>query len=835
MLFKLFNLKEEITKHNKKHNTNFDENESFNFHYLFAENLNKANYYLDLINHGNETFIYSREGGRFVKELNIATRQVKLNLSHLSDPKRLSHGSIYNNTPFTPEEIRNLENENQKNKAWAEVIKKQANILFDETFWVINKKINNIEEIKRSWLKNSVLATFNDTAIYKIASESLPSLIAYQNEAFEELSKHKYLIPDDIYKAYQDYLKDFQERAKKMQGLLVESMLTRLKAYDVSKGAYSNPVIHIHCLIKPQFERPYQPSVLKPNEFNFYHQYIRLRGNYDQKKELYQRRWYTSLNNIPTKLIKTSDGNSLLVPEALAKDVPLKKGWPNWIFWAANIRYNLFKNNISLIAALKGRIEINYLFIDLTLPEPFIIALNEANNRDNQIKEALLQLEKHQPKYKLLSWFSPTTKEFLDGWKKILLEQQKTVVDDKIEIAKRLIDSFKKELINKELTKNIPWSAIDASLKLKDDLEKLIENDKTLEGKVYTIQTILIQIDRLTNCHKMLALTATGKNLNEDELNKLLTFVSNIKNEDKEIYTAFIEHNKPLFQKIKNNLVSELQVDPFSFKSAKERNVHHSTIVSSSTLLDKISDLNEYKELDDLILEYALNYLQQITTNNQKQNQVSHVHLSDNLLLAEQILKLIGGVALFQNKPLNIYLEDLQKEKALSKRTYEAKCSNLIKQLTIYFNDKALAAQLTILDDELIDLLKAPPFNYTDKVIERIMTIREKIINGKSLESLKLSVSDENLLGINNKKNGHIWALIKQSIQANQLKLTLKSHHVSYANKIREIAVFRKSFSKFIKNSIELPNTVKSKLNFNQLKITETFNQAEISLPTITV
>lgn len=834
MLLQIFNLKEEIIKYNRKYNTNYNESESFGFHYFTPENLESANNYLDLINQGESIFIFSSEGGRFVKKLNSATRKLKLDLPQRRiNQTGFKRSAIYNNTPYTPEEIRYFEDENRKNKQWADNLKKQASTLADESFWVIHKKVSNIEQIKTLWLKNNVFATFNDTVIFKIASEALPQLIAYHKEAFYELSKNKQSIPKEIYKVYLDYLKDFQERATKMQHLLVDTMLTRLKAHDVSKGAYSNPVIYINDLIKPSFDRPYQPTPMPHKVFDFYHQYIRLHGKHDQKKELYERRWYSSTNNITTTLIKTVDGDTLLVPEILAKDIPLKKKWPNWIFWATNLRHNLFKDNISLIATLKSRVEINHLFIDLILPEPFIIALNEANNREQRIKESLAQLEKYKPKFKLISWLSPTTKVFLDNWKKILQDQQKIVIDDKIELAKRLIDSFRKELLNKELTQNIPWSAIESLLKLKDDLEKLIETDKTLEGRVYGIQTILTQIDRLTNCHKVLALTANGKALNEDELNKLLDYITNIQHEDKEIYTAFIEQTKPLFSKIKANLVNELHVDPFSFKSPHERNLHYSMIVISCALLEKISSLNDYQELDELILKYTLNHLQHINSNNNKKDLMSLTQQNDNIIVSEKILKIIGGIATWQDKPLNFYLEDLQKEKIISKRSFDAKCNNLIKQLTLYFTDKELTDDLAKLDEELIHLLKAPPYSYTDKVIERILRIREKIANDNSYESLKLTVSDESLLGINIPEREHIWALIKQSIHAKQVQLTFKNHQVSHNNKMHDIETLHKSFSKFLNSTANLPDSIKYKQWFKAPIFTNTPNRSEISSPII--
>lgn len=836
MLFQMFNLKDEIIKYNRKYNTNYNESESFGFHYFTSENLVSANTYLNLINQGESIFIFSSEGGRFVKKLNSATRKLKLDLTQ-SRVNQTGHkrGAIYNNTPYTPEEIRYFEDENKKNKQWADNLKKQASSLSDEIFWVIHKKISNIEQIKTLWLKNNVLAIFNDTSIFKIASEALPQLIAYHKEAFIELSKNKQSIPKEIYNAYLDYLKDFQERATKMQRLLVDSMLTRLKAHDVSKGAYSNPVIYINDLIKPSFERPYQPSPLPNKIFDFYHQYIRLHGKYEQKKELYQRRWYTSLNNIHTTLIKTADGDALLVPEVLAKDVPLKKRWPNWIFWAANLRHNLFKDNISLIATLKGRVEINQLFIDLKIPEPFIIALTEANNRGQHIKESLSQLNQYQSKYKFLSWFSPTTKEFLDGWKKILMDQQKIVNDDKIALARRIIDSFRTELHNKDLPENVPWSAIESLLKLKDDLEKMIENDKTLEGRVYSIQTILTQIDRLTRCHKMLALISNHKTHSEDDLNNLLNFITNVQNEDNEIYTAFIEHTKPLFHKIKANLINELQVDPFKFKSAQERNSHQSSIVITSALLEKVSNLNEYQELDELILKYTLNHLQHITINNNKQDLVSNAQQCDNIKVSENILKLIGCIATWQDKPLNTYLDDLQKEKAISTRSYIAKCNNLIKQLTLYFNDKELSHDLTRLDEELVHVLKGAPYSYTTQVIERIFVIRDSLANGKSYESLSLSVSDKNILGINIPEREHIWELIKQSVRAKQVHITLKNHQVSYSNKIHEIETLRASFSKFLNSSAELPDSIKCKQWFKAQQITPQSNHMDVLPVTIKV
>lgn len=833
MLFRKFNLKEEIDKYNKKYKTNHSENESFGFHYFIADNLNKANYYLDLINHANDSFVLSSEGGRFVKELNQASRRIKIDFTQSKNIKRFNGGAIYNATPYTPEEIQYYEQENTKNLQWTDNIKKQAKNFSDESFWVIHNKINNVAQIRNLWLKNSVLATFNDTAIYKIASETLPLLVAYHQEAFEELQNHKHSIPNEIYKAYFNYLKDFKERADKMKRLLVNTMLTRLSAYDTSKSAYSNPVIYIQDLIKPSFERPYQPSVLNAKEFDYFHQYIRLHGNHEQKKELLQRRWYTSVNNIPTKVIRSSDGNFLLVPEKLAKDIPTKSKWPNWLFWGQNIRHNLFKDNISSIAILKGRIEINKLLIDFKLPEPLIIAYNEVNNRELHIKDSLVKLDDHYTKHTLMSWLSPATKEFLDNWKNILLDQQKLVVDDKIELAKRLIESFKGELLNKQLTENIPWSSIEVLLKLKQDLEKFVETDKTLEGRTYQIQTLIIQINRLTDCQKMLGIASENNNLKEEELNKLLKYISNIQNEDKEIYTAFIEQTKPLFQKIKANFINELQLNPFNFASANERNTHFSTIVISTALLDKVFDLNELKELYDLILRYALNYLQHVTSNNNTHNFGYITRLNDNLKLAENVLSTISGIATWQEKPLSAYLDDLQKEKMKSKRLFDAKCHNLFKQLSLYFNEKELTHDLNTFDNELIKLLKNPPYSYTDNVIERIFSIRDELATGKPLNSMKLTLSDENLLGIKNFGRAHIWELVKQSIRAKQVQLSFKNYQLPYNNKSNRIKAMQISFSNFIKESAQLPDSVNLKQLFKSPTFTSTLNSPATSLPTI--
>lgn len=828
MLFKLFNLKEEIVNYNKAFNANINENESFGFHYFEHENLEMANYYLDLINDGSNAFIYSSEGGRFVKELNGAARGVKLGLQKR---KKYHRGAIYNNTPYTPEEIRYFEDENRKNKGWSDNIKKQANVLSGETFWVINKSIANIEDIKKLWLKNSVLATFNDTTIYKIASETLPILMAYHKEALTEISKNKHQIPKEIHKVYLTYLKDFEERATKMQRLLVDSMLTRLKAYDLSKGAYSNPVIYINELIKPSFDRPYQPSKLNSHEFDFYHQYIRLHGNNYQKREVYERRWYTSINNIPTKLVKTEDGNNLLVPQVLAQSIPVKKRWPNWVFWAANIRYNLFKDNVSLMASLKDRVEINSLFVDITLIEPCIIVLNDTNKREELIQKSLIHLEKYQSFEKLLSWFSPTTKDFLDNWKKILIDQQKQVLDDKINLARKLTESFRSELLRKDLTVNIPWSAIESLLKLKDDLEKIIETDKTLDGKVYGIQTLLTQINRLTNCHKMLALTANGKNLSQDELDKLLSYITNIQNEDSEIYAAFIEHTKPLFHKIKANLINELQIDAFNFKTAKERNSHLRMVSISTSLLERIADLNEYHELDDLILRYSLNHLRQLTSENAKHDLQMKANHCDNLKISHDVLKIMSGITTWQDKPLNCYLEDLQKEKMISNRSFKAKCINMVKELTLYFDNNELNTNISMLEDELVLLLRGHPYLYTDKVISRIMSIRDELASGKSYESLALSVSDENLLGKNNPEREELWKLIKQSIHAKQVQLAFNNHEISYSTKIGQIEALRVSFTNFLK-STQVPSSIKNKLWFQSQPF---FDQFIIDSPTIKV
>ena len=822
MLFKKFNVKEEIVNYNRKFNANIDENESFGFHYFVHENLERTNYYLDLINDGDNTFIYSSEGGRFVKELNSAARSLKMGLQKR---KKYHRGAIYNNTPYTPEEIRNFEDENRKNKAWSDNIKKQANVFSDETFWVINQKVANIEEIKKLWLRNSVLAAFNDATIFKIASETLPMLIAYHKEAFIEISKNKHQIPKEIHKAYLTYLKDFQERATKMQRLLIDSMLTRLKAYDLSKGAYSNPVIYIHSLIKYPFERPYQPSALKPNEFDFYHQYIRLHGNYKQKKEVYERRWYTSLNNIPTKLIKTEDGNDLLVPQVLSKNIPVKTRWPNWIFWAANIRYNLFKDKVSLMASLKDRVEINNLFVDITLIEPCIIVLNDANKREELIQKSLTDLEKYQSHNKLLSWFSPTTKVFLENWKKILIDQQKLVIEDKINLARKLTESFRSELLKKDLTVNIPWSAIESLLKLKDDLEKIIETDKTLDGKVYGLQTILTQINRLTDCHKMLALTANGKDLSQDELDKLLNYITNIQNEDSEIYAAFIEHTKPLFHKIRANLINELQVNPFNFITGKERNFHQRMISISTSLLERIADLNEYHELDDLVLKYTLNYLRQVTSENAKYDLQMKANQCDNLKVCEDVLKIMSGITTWQDKPLNCYLDDLQKEKMISNRLFKAKCINMVKELTLYFESNELNNNLKLLDEEMILLLKEQPYLYTDKVIRRIMSIRDDLASGKTYESLSLSLSDENLLGKNNPEREEIWKLIRQSVYAKQVQIALKNHEITYSSKIHQIEALRLSFSNFLKTT-QVSGSIKNKQWFQSQTVLDQFKIA---------
>jgi hypothetical protein len=800
MLLKFFNLAEQIKQYNLANGSKISEDSDFGFTFFQKNTLNDINKKISLINEGHDLCVFNDEEMSFIKLERKNLREKIKQFSTQLNPTNLKPSSIYHNLHLTQSQIELLRKQIKSKLMWQEWLNKEMATLNNK---ILNesKEYNiqslqthkNIEELYTNWPKHNSLALFNDTAIYRITSEILPSLYHYLQNARIALRTNQHHIPIEISTQYIKYLKEFEQDLQKLEITIVESMLARLQAYDQSRGTYSSPILHMAKKNNPAFIESKQPYKISPEEFNFFHQYIEKHGNTSAKSKLHQRSWYTSNNNnmLATTVVKSQVNGFIIVPKSFAHLVPIKKRWPSFLFGDINLRQDLFLENTYLLANLKMFANRPSYFLDLhdvkSLREP----LDEINKNESLINGSILKL-KSQP-YSNVWWFSFGTKALFENWHKVLLEQKFKLCEAKLNLAERVVSCLKSQLINPI---SVPWESYELLLCLSQELEAIIKDqsiNQSLQDRMYAINTTLTRFAPIKKFIEILEKLANKIQPSAEQLDYLMAFMDRHIENEADFIANLTSFCKLTLEKIVDNLIQQLKIDPFSNLSIDELAKQERLIISYYAFIERLKDNDINQSLEKRLKFFFLRFLEHFNDNDISKS-------TREFVIYKNILSIMGKNVNYLDKPISHHIKDLETQKCENLLLFKINCKSLSLTLASHFLEKRFNKHITQLDNEFINKLKQK--NLSIEIISSLLKQRDRLTSLNSFEDLKLNPSEQALLGIHLPENSqdNLIALFQLSAKAHSVKNKLSSN-ISYEQKAHLIKNLNFTISEYFSHA----------------------------------
>jgi hypothetical protein len=807
MLLTEFNLAKHIKEYNRINDTNHLERTHFGFELFSLAHIQNINDSIKSINEGYDLYLLSDDD---LSRCELKQNQLK-NHIELINQATIGKLALIKDTInyLKSNDVINLNERLNCIKRWHLWLAAQAKIEYDEKIAKQHIFTSNTEICDEEIKAKLIIARFNDTAVYKLAKETLPYLFEYIKRARKKLLIGKHSIPQDIGDKYFKYLTDFEKSLKYLQSYFCNSMLERLKAFDESKGRYSNPLYLKASKTNPALSYPAQPYRMSSNEFVFFHEYIEKHGNFEAKKQLSKCSWFVDCSSLTTTIVKTQDNGNIITPVRLAHYIPLKKRWPNWLFGDINLRQDLFKQNALLFASLKFHVNKPEYFIAIYDPKLCLAPIEEIKLQEKLIEESILKLE--SPPFNNISWYSFGTKNLCHEWKSTLQDQKVKLIENKFALAERLISCLKSQIVNPI---QVPWETYKVLLNLSTELEQLIKQNnvhRALQDKMYSINTTLSQYASLTKFLESVNKLAKGELPAGDQLDFLHRYFDGRSSVEPNFLESFKQYCEPEINAIKNQLYLELKTDPFSHRSKDDLEKQSKLVVSYYSLLSKTKVNLDDKYITQRIKKLFLRCLQDMLSQNHNQCPIAFKE-------CKALIKQLGKNVKYLDKDLSEHIESLEKQKSESPILFYINCKSIFISLGNALIKQRFNKEMTQLDHEIISVLDKK--GLSAEVITSLLKIRDKLIKGDFLETL--TPSDKKVLEIYSAQNtSNLLDLLNLSAKAHHVKASLDSD-ISSAKKPQIIKTLSQSISQFLSRSKYLSPSLQNKKWFAKQYIDET-------------
>jgi hypothetical protein len=807
MLLTEFNLAKHIKEYNRINGTNHLESTDFGFELFSAAIIKNTSNLIKSVNEGYNLYLLSDND---ISRCDFKQNQLKSHIGLINQAKIGKLGLIKDTINYLKsDDVTDLNVRLNSLKAWHKWLATQAKIEYDEKIAKQHIFSSNTEICDEEIKTKLIIARFNDSAVYKLAKETLPYLFKYIKRARKKLLIGKHSIPQDIGDKYFKYLADFEKNLKNLQTHLCNSMLERLKAFDESKGRYSNPLYFKASKTNPALSSPVQPYRMSSNEFAFFHEYVEKHGDFEAKKQSYIKSWFKRSSSLSTTIVNTQDNGQIIVPVHLAKFIPLKKRWPKWLFGDINLRQDLFKQNALLFASLKFHANKPEYFIDIYDSKSCLAPIEEINNQENLIEESLRILESSP--FNKISWYSFGTKDLCREWKSTLQDKKVKLIENKFALAERLISCLKSQIVNPI---QVPWETYKVLLNLSTELEQLIKQNnvhRALQDKMYSINTTLSQYASLTKFLESVNKLAKGELPESEQLGFMHRYIESRTATEPNFLESFKKYCEPELNDIKTHLYKQLKIDPFSHKTAADLQKQQKLIISFVGILKKTESSLDDKYINNRIRKLFLNYLQHMLSSNYEQ-------CANTFKESKSLISLMGIDVKYLDKNLIEHIESLEKQKLESPILFYVNCKSMIISLGNDLLKQRFNKEMMQLDDEIISALDKK--GLSDEVITSLLKIRDRLIKGDALETL--TPSDRKVLEIDSEQNtSHLLDLLNLSAKAHQVKYTLDNDMPS-AKKPQFIKNLSQSISKFLSQGNELSTSLKKKKWFAKQYVDET-------------
>lgn len=770
MFLPTFDLKELIKQENEKSGSQHELDENFGFHYFDKELIALLNNQIDLINSNEFMYVFSSEEGTFQKYANKNFSTAKNNLPTIITKGRSSSKkpSIFTNQiPNTENEIERLNQSIAKKYAWLHWAKTQVVILNKQSTWVEHKDFTDIESLKNWWDSQVALAHWTDTAIYKMASKTLPWLVKQHKKALKLLISNNHNIPPFIYNEYLNYIKKFLASCKQLEKMLANSMLARLQALDYpnNKHGFTSPIVLISKQLKIPGTIKKQPFQVKEKEINYFHHYIEQNGSSSAKKDLHKISWFKKQDSFPTTTLNSARYGTLLVPAEVIDFVPSEEKWPNWLFSGHNFRHAFFKDHIFLIATLKKQSSM-LPFIDYQDEKSYQPLIKQLATIEEMLNASLDKAHRAQKK---LSWYSFPTKTFLKKWQTTINSQKVKIIEKKLYIAEQLAKGLDVQNSDTSTVKNLSWQACKDLFDLSCVLQAEVNNEKlnaSLRARIRNIKNASARLETVSKFVELISKLAKGTIISQAEKDYLASYIERTSQKDNSFIQQARSICKAQIESILENCREELKKDPFTFRSNAELESHQRKIVCYLCIAKRIGSEEELHTIQEQAQKYFLRYLQNILT---KQS----LDYENANITAQAVLGGIGELAKWGDQPLINHINELQTLKA-QPLLFNIKCKGLIIAMGNKFLEKRFNKELNRFDMSLFQTLKKEPFNYDDLTIQEIVKIRDEIINtDKTLLEIATTPSQKSICGLND-ENSPIPQLINLSIMPRKAEQNFK-------------------------------------------------------------
>lgn len=766
-----------------------------NYSFLQPDVLNNINELICTINHSDEVWQYTDEEYYFMREKNHQLREMKAWLL-LRKPRKMKF-------QFNSEQTENLEKSIQHKQKWYRWITDQKAIIQDR----LAKSTDELNAVTLLWHKHKYLAKHNNNSICVIAYELLPNLIKHHQYASEWLEwKERFNKPKQILLNYRKYLNDFLKATHRLQQSLADTMVLRLIAFDESHFKLSHPMLYfaekLACLgLLKSKDTLSDPNQLSDKQFNYFHWYIEKYGTTETKNKLFNLSWFK--NNTDIKMLPTEEG-TLLVPQQIFSQVPFKPAWPAWLFKSYNLRLKLAQNSSYLVAMLNHRRDLSQYFVDMTIPQSYQYLFDEFQEKENQIQNALDNIENHLDGYRgLISAFIfSQTKQNLINWKNYLINNQLLIFEDKLSLCEKLLSSIPK--CENDVKAEVMLDKQTISL-LEHQLNELNRQSKCLP--------LSMQLnDRLHKCHESFC--------NIINVNKVLMGINNIANEklSDSTQSQFLAHyfksfdtrdecsvtiikklSKPYLESIYLKLMQAIKSCrmPLDFQNTLTRfeqiNCYYQIII-------QLGFEQMQCALAHRIKKQFLYYLQ-ASLHAHNQMSISY-EVARYLKYGETVLQTIGESINFAGNTVAEHLQGLLAMQKASKTVWQIRCHSLIETLATDLIDTRFNKEALLFDRKLFGLLqKHRQFQFNSTAIKLLQAIRAKLIKkniswSDAVENL--SKAEQMLLRSCHSDEQNIADMVVTTAQIWQTQKIVGDHNFELPQRIQSIKTLSSSMSQFL-------------------------------------
>lgn len=607
------------------------------------------------------------------------------------------------------------------------------------------------------------------------AAKHLPELISYHRLARKELNSFRirFKMPGPIREAYQNYLIQFEQSAQVARSQIIQSMVTRLEAWD---NDYPNAMLFMMDKIERAGislqntqARPVDCDPLTSQHFLKFHQEIYRKGDAQAKEQLKKLSWFSKEKPIPLEIVEVQQNKIQIVPQAFAARIPVKKSWPEWMFKGSNTRYEFFKDKAFLLAQLNRAIDIGSVIINLDKRESITYLLTHIKNQENLISISLEDVAKTTKEKGLSKRLQGKTLQFIQDWENLLKDKRYQQIENKLISAEKIILALADKFKNDPLSAAINCWEICSDLRtLLSEIEQNIHIyglNNSLQERLKFTQNQIKDLLSLNRAYSNLMLLAKGNLIPEVEVSYLFDYTDLIRMKGE--YSAFFTLCQPQIIQINGQLKQLFK--QFSFHSKDEQDVQSvmDRILCLNAIMMRYGTQEHNAVIQDQIFKFFLRYLEVVAAGASKSLQINAIQS------AEEIILLIGQRVTFAGQTLDSYIEEIQKlRKESSQEVLKCRCLALAMQLANDFTDKRYDKDIETLDNNLRAIIQSDStLNYSMANVETVLATRDQAIQeNKTLSELNLKKSRRVLIGFDNPSTAKVKELLEASITARVLQ-----------------------------------------------------------------